>query len=145
MEPETHLIRSQEQSTLKYAWLAGEKLFGINGQGEVYSHVETSNIDFPKVEEKRIIPRLSQERLLGARSGSFGTVIEYEHALILYNESGEDLISHRPVNWRVFPRSKNYVNHLHVVENDRLQIYAFEINQSHDHLDYFAMDTQNII
>jgi len=142
---ETHLISFQEHSILKYAWLAGEKLFGINGQGEVYSHVETSNIDFPKVDEKRIIPRLSQERLLGARSGSFGTVIEYEHDLILYNESGEDLISHRPVNWRVFPRAKNYINHLHVVENDALKIYAFECKTTHNHLDYFAIDTENII
>jgi hypothetical protein len=139
----THLIRSQEQSTLKYAWLAGEKLFGINGKGEVYSHLETLNGNSQF--EKRDIPRLSQERLLGARSGSFGTVIEYENNLILYNESGEDLISHHPVNWRVFPRAKNYVNHLHVVENDRLQIYAYEIKQSHNHLDYFAIDTKNII
>jgi hypothetical protein len=138
--PETHLIRSQEQSTLKYAWLAGEKLFGINGQGEVYSHLETANVNSQF--ETRYIQRLSQERLLGARSGSFGTVIEYEDDLILYNESGEDLISHRPVNWRVFPRAKNYVNHLHVVENDLLKVYAYEISH---HLDYFAIDTENII
>jgi hypothetical protein len=29
------------------------------------------------------------------------------------------------VRWRVYPRSKNYLNHLHLVYEDRLEIYSF--------------------
>ena len=29
------------------------------------------------------------------------------------------------VRWRVFPRSKHYVNHLHVILDDRIEIYSF--------------------
>jgi hypothetical protein len=35
------------------------------------------------------------------------------------------VIPGEPVNWRVFPRSKHYANHLHVVYDDRLEVWSF--------------------
>jgi len=144
-EPKTHPLENENHINLKYAWMAGEKLLGINRQGKIYTHIETSSPDSQIQHKERYISRLTQERFLAARAGSFGTVIEYENELILYNESGEQLVAKRPVNWRVFPRSKNYINHLHVVENDLLKIYAFDVNQSNHHVDYYAIDINNII
>jgi len=144
-EPETYPLENENYINLKYAWMAGEKLLGINRQGEIYTHIETSSPDSQIQHKERHISRLTQERFLAARAGSFGTVIEYENELILYNESGEQLVAKRPVNWRVFPRAKNYINHLHVVENDSLKIYAFDIKQSNHHVDYYAIDINNII
>ena len=34
-------------------------------------------------------------------------------------------LSGEPINWRVFPRSKFYENHLHIVYPDRLEILSF--------------------
>jgi hypothetical protein len=47
---------------------------------------------------------------------SFGVVIEYDNALIVLPSDGKPLtIRGEPVKWRVFPRSKFYENHLHVI------------------------------
>jgi len=144
-EPKTHPLENENHINLKYAWMAGERLLGINRQGKIYTHIETSSPDSQIQHKERYISRLTQERFLAVRAGSFGTVIEYENELVIYNESGEQSVAERPVNWRVFPRSKNYINHLHVVENDLLKIYAFDINQSNHHVDYYAIDINNII
>lgn len=56
----------------------------------------------------------------------FGTVIEYENGLFVLASNGERFdIPGEPVNWRTFPRSVQYANHLHVVYDDRLEILSF--------------------
>jgi len=66
-----------------------------------------------------------ESSILAARSGSFGAVIETSSNLITVTERGCRTLANRPVSWRVFPRAKNYLNHLHVVEDDQLIIHAF--------------------
>jgi hypothetical protein len=65
-------------------------------------------------------------RILKGGISYFGTIIECENALVVL--SGDDNfynIQGEITRWRVYPRSINYENHLHVIKNDRLEIYSF--------------------
>ncbi|MEY3220490.1 MAG: hypothetical protein RIT27_1847 [Pseudomonadota bacterium] len=63
---------------------------------------------------------------VSAKIASFGTLIELDNALVILRSDDEiTRIEGEPVNWRVFPRSKFYENQLHVIFDDRLEIYSF--------------------
>jgi len=56
----------------------------------------------------------------------FGTVIECEEAIVVVLSNDKIFtFPGEPVNWRVFPRSKNYENQLHIVYEDRIEILSF--------------------
>ena len=56
----------------------------------------------------------------------FGTVLEFSNALVVVQSDGDVLtLPFEPVNWRVYPRSKHYSNHLHVTADNALHIVAF--------------------
>lgn len=56
----------------------------------------------------------------------FGNIVECENALIVIQSDGEYLTIPGPITrWRVYPRSMNYENHLHVILDDRIEIYSF--------------------
>lgn len=56
----------------------------------------------------------------------FGTIIECQNALVVL--MGDDdffNIQGAVTRWRVYPRSLNYENHLHVIHDNRIEIYSF--------------------
>lgn len=56
----------------------------------------------------------------------FGTVLEYDHGLLVIDSSERHKFIAGPLlRWRVFPRADRYQNHLHVVFPDRLEIFSF--------------------
>ena len=56
----------------------------------------------------------------------FGTIIECENAIVVVPSVGDPItMPGEPVNWRVFPRSKYYENMLHIVHEDKIEIYSF--------------------
>jgi hypothetical protein len=70
---------------------------------------------------------------------AFGVIIECENALVIAPSEGSPItVPEEPVNWRIFPRSVQYENQLHVICNDRLEIYSF--NQ-----DYFVDQTRKVL
>lgn len=65
-------------------------------------------------------------KLVSAGVSYFGVICEYENALVLLLSGGETLtIPGRVSKWRVFPRSINYENQLHVINDDNLTICSF--------------------
>jgi hypothetical protein len=71
-------------------------------------------------------------RVIGGGSAHFGNIVECENALVVVQSDGNTFTIPEPVTrWRVYPRSLNYENHLHVILDDRLEIYSF-------HHDYFS-------
>lgn len=63
---------------------------------------------------------------------TFGAVFEYDNAIVVMPSEGDPVTIHgEVVRWRVFPGSRFYQNQLHVVFEDRIEIYSF--NQ-----DYFV-------
>lgn len=56
----------------------------------------------------------------------FGIIIEYEDALsVLCSDDALITLPEAVARWRVYPRSKRYENHLHIIYEDRLTIYSF--------------------
>ena len=56
----------------------------------------------------------------------FGVVVEYEDVLVVVTSDNQQHIIPGPVTrWRVFPRSVRYENHLHVILDNRLEIWSF--------------------
>lgn len=68
----------------------------------------------------------------------FGNIIETTEGLYLLLSNGTKyFIKDEVTRWRIYPRSKNYENHLHVILNDSVDIYSF--NQ-----DYFLNQDNKI-
>jgi hypothetical protein len=56
----------------------------------------------------------------------FGTIVESDDSLEIVETSGNvTTIRGEPVRWRVYPRSKHYENHLHIIYSDRLEVWSF--------------------
>lgn len=65
-------------------------------------------------------------RILKGGTAYFGAIIECEHALVVLMEQDDFYnIQGAPTRWRVYPRSLNYENHLHVVQDSWIDIYSF--------------------
>jgi hypothetical protein len=64
--------------------------------------------------------------IIGGGTSYFGVIIELENAISILT-SNDDLftIPQAVVRWRVYPRSKNYENHLHIISDKCLEIYSF--------------------
>jgi len=83
--------------------------------------------------------------VLAARTGLFGTVIEIGDELCAVTEDGTETVCTRPVSWRVFPRAKSYLNHLHVVEKDQLCIRAYFPSAILDRTDRFGISIEDVL
>lgn len=69
--------------------------------------------------------------VISGKNAVFGIIIECDNAIIVIPSLGNNItIPGEPINWRVFPRSKHYENQLHIIYEDRLEIYSF----NHDYL-----------
>lgn len=56
----------------------------------------------------------------------FGNIVECENELVIIQSDSKILIIPGPITkWRIYPRSMNYENHLHVILDDRIEIYSF--------------------
>ena len=56
----------------------------------------------------------------------FGNIVELEDKIFIIQSDGKTITIPGPITrWRVYPRSLNYENHLHVILDDRIEIYSF--------------------
>ncbi len=63
---------------------------------------------------------------VGAAVAPFGSIIELDKSMVIVRSDDELLtLPGVPVNWRVFNRSKQYENQLHVIYENRLEIFSF--------------------
>jgi hypothetical protein len=75
--------------------------------------------------------------VVSAGVAAFGTVVELADQLLVIPSDGPPVRFHPPVNWRVFPRSRHYENHLHLIYDDKLEVISF----NHD---YFVNQNEKI-
>jgi len=67
-----------------------------------------------------------RSRLIRGGAASFGNVLEFEdYILVLQSDDTQYVIPGEATRWRVYPRSINYVNQLHVIQDDRVEFYSF--------------------
>ncbi|MGV6945999.1 hypothetical protein [Sphingobacterium kyonggiense] len=74
-------------------------------------------------------------KIINGGTAHFGNIVECENALVVVKSTNEMFTIDGPITrWRVYPRSMNYENHLHVILDDRIEIYSFNhdyfLNQS---------------
>ena len=68
----------------------------------------------------------------------FGVIVEMDECLIVVRSDGQvETLRGEPVSWRIFPKSHNYENQLHIVYDDRVEIKCYV----HD---YFVDDNAKI-
>jgi hypothetical protein len=62
---------------------------------------------------------------IGGAATVYGILVEMDSALLLRGVDGTISAFGQPVNWRTFPRSRNYLNQLHLTYDDHVSILAF--------------------
>ena len=77
----------------------------------------------------------SESNLIKGGAASFGNILEYEDKLLVMMSDNEKFILPEEVTrWRIYPRSINYLNQLHVILEDRVEFFSFNhdsyVNQS---------------
>ncbi|HET9283923.1 MAG TPA: hypothetical protein VFR24_18395 [Candidatus Angelobacter sp.] len=110
-----------------FSWAAQDRIcLANNGEVKVNSYA-------PFQTDKRIeslgtieVLQSRHGRVIAGAVALFGTIIEYENVLVVCLSDGtiwktdEEIVS-----WRVFPRSRNYENQLHIIYDDRLEVLSF--------------------
>lgn len=136
-----------EKNTFKsfdLSWGLQEKIYKYNGnelnivkykQGSIgkknYSENFTQLTSFPLDE--------MNGNLVSGGVALFGVIIESDNSLIVIQSNKNPYKIVEPVTrWRVYPRSKRYLNHLHIILEDKLEIYSF----NHD---YFENQKEKIL
>jgi len=121
-----------------YSWGVQDKLCQfLNGELKVIRY--SPWYDGEQFEELPNL-ELSHEKggFVSAESSTFGYIVEFDGGLSVVESDGSEFwIKGEPVSWRVFPKSKHYANHLHVIYDDRLVIYSFNS-------DYFVDQDEKI-
>jgi hypothetical protein len=67
---------------------------------------------------------LAEEAIDGAAT-VFGIAVEMDSALIVRGVDGSISGFGEPVNWRTYPRSRRYLNQLHITYDEYVSIFAF--------------------
>jgi hypothetical protein len=150
--PTSQRVAHNGPNAVVYAWMAGSKLFSLLSNGKL--SVEGTN---EAAGSKQTGNRANEAEIgmgnrfsnmgnfLAARSGLFGTVIEIGDELCEVTEHGTETVSIRPVSWRVFPRAKSYLNHLHIIEKDQLSIRAYFPSVIQDQTDRFGIRIEDVL
>ena len=110
----------------------GEKIYQISqnsivGVNFLQRMIETNDIPFQQIVSKSFT---IEEKIIDCAVVEFGVVIETQKSLKVILSTGEDIFTVNKNNediirWRVFPRSTCYVNQLHVIYKDRIEIISF--------------------
>jgi hypothetical protein len=131
-----------------FGWAAGEKIFILRKDNglilDIFENDKSSKeieLDLGFIEEKI---DFSKFKVLNARTGLFGTAVEFGDILFIITNNGIEAISNRPVSWRLFPRAKNYVNHIHIIENDHIMIRAYIPENDNDQENRFGINLNEI-
>jgi hypothetical protein len=125
------------------SWGIEDKIYKATDNG--FEIIKFNNYAKPEKGES-VFTRLTSVNLhpwkgnvINGSTAYFGNIIECENALIVLQSDKQSLTIPGPITrWRIYPRSMNYENHLHVILDDRIEIYSF----NHD---YFLNQEQKEI
>ncbi|MDP8223941.1 MAG: hypothetical protein P9L99_11325 [Candidatus Lernaella stagnicola] len=118
----------------RYSWGSNDKLCQAHaGAVSIVKYSPWDNEGIARFQDMGTITLAPWKgEVVSGGTALFGTIIECDNALIVVPSQGDPItIPGEPVNWRVFPRSKHYENHLHIIYDDHIDILSF--NQ-----DYFV-------
>lgn len=115
-------IPNNLENIATYSWFDEKKLVGLDQENHSLFYDFTKNEWI--VDDNKLIDEMSYRKI---RQTNAGIIIETEDDS-LYRKSGKTnkLLSNDVSSWRVFPRSKNYQDRIHIVNEDYLQISIFD-------------------
>jgi hypothetical protein len=119
------------------AWGAEDKLYSVSdGRLEVVRFTQKklgNDADLDAFEHLAAIDLAPWKGdVISGGVSFFGAIVELENAIVIVGSNNESETIAGPISrWRVFPRSKRYENHLHLIYTDHLEI------RSYNH-DYFV-------
>jgi len=77
--------------------------------------------------------------IVSADSALFGYIIEADDGLLVINSQMEQKwFPNEPVNWHVFPNSQDYLNQMHIVYDEHIEVHSF----LHDY--YINQETKTV-
>ncbi|HEK2032671.1 hypothetical protein NFF72_14670 [Proteus mirabilis] len=122
----------------KYGWSSGDCDFIIKNKNTILIlNKITGNIK--KVNTGDVL-----SSLLKVRTSGCGTIMESKTGfLYLINENNNEKISDDYVAWRVYPRAKNHAKHLHIVNDDNINIRVFNSDIISSELSTFRSKNDN--
>lgn len=110
------------------SWGANDKIYKIvNDNIYILKYSDRYNFDIDQdsqIQKIKILPW--KGKAIYANTAFFGSIVECENALIvLRSDDRTETINKDITNWRVFPRSKYYLNQLHIISDNSLDIYSY--------------------
>lgn len=119
------------------AWGAQDKMYTlVDGELDMAKYdpkVELSEVDDPTKTKKAAFVRtgtekvpFAQQAVVSAGTADFATIVETDNSLVvLRSDEATETLNSEPVSWRIFPRSDNYTNQLHIIYDDFLEVRAY--------------------
>lgn len=128
-----------EETTEDLSWGVDGKLFRAKSEG--FDVVTFNNFDeyrrFTRKDDYK--RKLDKGAIIGGASAYFGNIVEFENGLTVILTDNKVLNINEPVTrWRIYPRSINYENQLHVLLDKEMRIYSF----NHD---YFLSQVDKVL
>ena len=127
---EDYKIFGSQRNEHFISWGIEDKLYKATNDGfEIikfnnYANEEKGEKKFQAL--KRFDINAWKGKVVNGGTTYFGNIVECENALIVIQSDGQILTIPGPITkWRIYPRSMNYENHLHVILDDRLEIHSF--------------------
>jgi hypothetical protein len=122
------LLESEIFQGSGYSWGVGDKLCQArNGCVHVVRYSPWKENREDQFEQLGSLPIADWKgEVIAGAVANFGIIIECENAVIVLPSDGDPItFPGEPVNWRIFPRSKFYENHLHLIYEDRVEVLSF--------------------
>lgn len=123
-------VFSKEAGASQLSWGCGNKIYKASEGGiDVIDYTQKFALDkenaaFTDVQHIPFQPWKGS--VISGGVSYFGVIIECENALVVIKDDNEFFnIPDSVTRWRVYPRSKRYENHLHVISEDKIDIYSF--------------------
>jgi len=105
------------------SWGVEDKMYKVTDSGfEIINYSKTDEFTEPKSVDLYDW----NERIINGGTAYFGNIVECENTLVIIKSDSKPFNIQGPITrWRVYPRSKNYENHLHVILDNEIKIYSF--------------------
>ncbi len=118
-----------------YSWGAHEKMYCANGTKVQVSNYKNktkkynlnqASLDSPFTYQNEFDLGFDASEIVATATASFGTLIELDRKIIVLATNGETyLFQGEATHWRIFNRSKNYNNQLHIIYEDHILVISF--------------------
>lgn len=119
-EPQQYEISTLDQSYIN-SWVFDDKIYLFDENLKLYEYYEETLNPITQVKSNNY----PIEKIIDSAKTKFGLIFEDLNNLYRY-DTELSIVSNKTTNWRTYPKSTNYQNHLHIIEDDYITIQIFE-------------------